>query len=116
LNGLFSQVQATIDKISVSSSVEDIMLSLLGMCDQKEVSKYNLLTASYLDQNFLTLEGCEAYGSNPLAGMGAINYDATIMPCGVIVYKSITMEKMTVAGVAVSTTSLCATAGNLFKK
>ena len=75
LNSLFSQVQATINNVSVSSPVEDIMPSLLRMCDQKEVSKYNLLTASYLDQNFSTLEGCEAYASNPLAGMGAVNYD-----------------------------------------
>ena len=49
LNGLFSQVQATINNVSVSSPVEDIMPSLLRMCDQKEVSKYNLLTASYFE-------------------------------------------------------------------
>ena len=73
LNGLFSQVQATINNVSVSSPIEDIMPSLLRMCDQKEESKYNLLTASYLDQNFSTLEGCEAYASNPLAGTGAVN-------------------------------------------
>ena len=34
LNGLFSQVQATINNVSVSSPVEDIMPSLLRMCDQ----------------------------------------------------------------------------------
>jgi hypothetical protein len=98
LNGLFSQVQAIINNISVSSPVEDIMPSLLRMCDQKEVSKYNLLTASYLDPHFATLGGCKAYGSNPLAGMDAVNYDATIMPRGVIVPKSITIEQMTPAG------------------
>jgi hypothetical protein len=38
---IFSQVQATINNVSVSSPVEDIMPSLLRMCDQKEVSKYN---------------------------------------------------------------------------
>jgi hypothetical protein len=103
LNGFFSEVLATINNVSVSSPVEDIMPSLLRMCDQKEVSKYNLLTASYLDQNFLTLEGCEAYGSNPLAGLGAVSNDATIMFRGVIVPKSITIEQMTVAVVAVST-------------
>jgi hypothetical protein len=85
------------------------------MCDQKEVYKYNVLTASYLYPNFSTLEGCEAYGSNPLAGMVAVNYDATVMPRGVIVAKSITIEQMTSAGVAVSTSPLCATAGNIYK-
>jgi hypothetical protein len=114
LNGLFSQVQATINNVSVSSPIEDIMPSLLRMCDQKEVSKYNLLTASYLDQNFSTLEGCDDYASNPLAGMGAVNYDATIMPRGVIV-PTIVIEQKTVDGVAVSNSAVCATAGNIFK-
>jgi hypothetical protein len=45
---------------------------------KKEVSKYNLLTASYLDQNFSTLGGCEEFDFNPLAGMSAVNYDAII--------------------------------------
>jgi hypothetical protein len=88
---------------------------LLRLCDQKEVSKYNLLTASYLDQNFSTLEGCEAYASNPLAGMGAVNYDATIMPRGVIVPKKIVIEQKTVDGAAVSDSALCVTSGNIFK-
>ena len=61
------------------------MPSLLRMCDQKEVSKYNLLTAFYLDHIFSTLEGCELYSSNPLGGMQEVNFDATIMPHGVIV-------------------------------
>jgi hypothetical protein len=74
------------------------MPSLLRMCDQKEVSKYNLLTASYLDQNLSTLEGCEAYGSNPLAGMSAVNYDASIMLRGVIV-PEIVITQMISAGV-----------------
>jgi hypothetical protein len=97
LNGLFSQVQATINNVSVSSPVEDIMPSLLRMCDQNEVSKYNLLTASYLDQNFSTLEGCELYNSNPLAGMQEVNYDSTIMPRGVIVPTQIVIEQKTSA-------------------
>ena len=61
------------------------LATLVRMCDQKEVSKYNLLTASYLDQIFSTLEGCELYSSNSLGGMQEVNYDATIMPRGVIV-------------------------------
>ena len=43
------------------------------------------------------------HASNPLAGMGAVNYDATIMPRGVIVPTSITIQQMTSAGVAVRT-------------
>jgi hypothetical protein len=85
------------------------------MCDQKEVSKYNLLTAFYLDQNFSTLEGCDLHNSNPLAGMQEVNYDATIMPRGVIV-PTIKIEQNTSAGAAVSESAVCATNGNTFKK
>jgi hypothetical protein len=47
--------------------------------------------------------------------MGAVNYDATIMHRGVIVPITIVIAQMTPAGVAVSTSPLCATAGNTFK-
>jgi len=46
--------------------------------------------------------------------MGAVNYDATIMPRGVIV-PTIVIEQKTVDGVAVSASPVCATAGNIFK-
>jgi hypothetical protein len=67
-----------------------------------------------LDQIFSTLEGCDDYASNPLAGMGAVNYVATIMPRGVIV-STIVIAQKTVDGVAVSASPVCATAGNIFK-
>jgi len=37
-NSLFSQVQATINNVSVSTPLEDIMYPLLRTCDQQEVS------------------------------------------------------------------------------
>ena len=46
--------------------------------------------------------------------MGAVSYDATIMPRGVIV-PTIVIEQKTVDGVAVSNSAVCATAGNIFK-
>ena len=91
------------------------MSSLLRMCDQKEVSKYNLLTASYLDQIFSTLKGCELYRFNPLAGMQEVNYDATNMPRGVIFPTKIEVKQKTSAGVAVSESAVCETDGNIFK-
>lgn len=122
LNSLFSQVQATINNVSVSSPVEDIMPSLLRLCDQKEVSKYNLTTASYLDQNFASLTGCEDYLSNPLAGMYAVGLDATVMPRGVIVPKSIVIEQSgfeadgtTAITDANKSSAFCAADGNTFK-
>ena len=88
----------------------------LIMCDQKEVSKYNLLTASYLDENLSTLEGCETYGSNPLAGMGAVNYDATIMPRGVIVpTKIVIVQNNGTTGAFVNNSPVCETDGNIFR-
>ena len=47
--------------------------------------------------------------------MGAVNYYATIMPRGVIVPTSITIQQMTSAGALVSTSPVCITPGNTFK-
>ena len=47
--------------------------------------------------------------------MGAVNYDATIMPRGVIVPTKIVIEQKTSTGVAVSNSAVCVTDGNIFK-
>lgn len=104
MNGAFSQVQATINNISLNVPLDDVMPSLLRMCDQEEVSCMNLTTASYLDQNYANLPDViysQAFGviqpfanpplyfmrasSNPLNGSETLNYNNKIQPRGVIV-------------------------------
>jgi hypothetical protein len=99
LNSLFQQVQATINNVSVSVPLEDVMAPLLRLCDQKEVSKMNsTLTASYIDQNISNLIGAEEYASNPLRGMKATNYDQTIQPRGCVNPNFIYIVQKTTAG------------------
>ena len=47
--------------------------------------------------------------------MQEVDFDATIIPRGVIVSKSIVIELKNAAGVVVSNTPFCATGGNTFK-
>ena len=80
-NSLFSQVQATINNVSVSTPSEDIMAPLLRLCDQKEVSKMNKSTASYIDQNYYNIEGLGSEfqcNNNPVSGLSGVAYDSTI--------------------------------------
>ena len=65
LIGVFSQVQASINNVSISIPTEDIMAPLLRMCDQAEVSYHNQYTASFLDQNFSTVKGLNGTTINP---------------------------------------------------
>ena len=68
-NSLFSQVQATINNVSVSTPLEDIMYPLLKMCDQEEVSKNNLTTACLIDRTWGTCEGSDAIPANPVGAL-----------------------------------------------
>ena len=112
LNSLFSQVQASINNVSVSTPTEDIMAPLLRLCDQEEVSYHNQYTASYLDQNFDTALNFTTSSINPLAGGNNLNYNGIIQPRGVIV-PTIEYYQTTDAGVFVSNSEVIATAGNI---
>ena len=84
-NSLFSQVQATVNNVSVSTPSEDIMAPLLRLCDQKEVSKMNLATASYIDQNYSSIKGFHQdffCNNNPVGSIGSVGYESTIQPNG----------------------------------
>jgi hypothetical protein len=103
-NSLFSQVQATINNVSVSTPSEDIMAPLLRLCDQKEVSKMNKSTASYIDQNYYNIEGLGSEfqcNNNPVSGLSGVAYDSTIQPNGCLVPYNISVKQYN-AGVEVT--------------
>ncbi len=116
MNASFSQVQATINNITLNTALDDVMAPLLRMCKQEDVSCMNLLTASYLDKNFARLSDVKyttTFGvlavtpvgsptvnatqynliasSNPLNSSETLDYNNIIQPRGVIVPKSITV-------------------------
>ena len=112
-NGLFSQVQATINNVSVSTPLQDIMAPLLRLSDQEEVSRYNQTTASYLDQNYSSLSSAYPTFANPLAGSANVPYNSNIQPRGTIFPKSIEYNQTTAGGVFVSASPSVATSGNI---
>jgi hypothetical protein len=103
MNGSFSQVQATINNTNISTPLDDVMAPLLRMCDQESVSKMNLTTASYIDQNYASLNDIRESPNNPLNGFYSVNYNNKIQPRGVILPKSISVLH---TAPAVSDTSL----------
>jgi hypothetical protein len=85
LNALFQQVQATINNVSVSVPIEDVMAPLLRLCNQRAVSRMNsTLTASLIDQNISNLENADEYLSNPLRGMKYTTMDALVQGRGCV--------------------------------
>lgn len=109
LNGLFQQVQATINNVSVSVPLDDVMAPLLRMCDQREVSKMNSsLTASYIDQNISNLAYCSLYDSNPLGGFRSVSLDQTVQGRGTI-NAQIIIKQYDTAGTLVDSNSVIST-------
>jgi hypothetical protein len=108
LNSLFSQVQATLNNVSVSSPSEDVMAPLLRMCDQEEVSKMNKSTASYIDQNYYSIEDLDdnyQCSNNPVSGLSGVGYDGTIQPNGTLA-PSITYYQYNSNGVLVNNSNI----------
>jgi hypothetical protein len=117
LNSLFSQVQATLNNVSVSSPSEDVMAPLLRMCDQEEVSKMNKSTASYLDQNYYSIEDLDQNyqcSNNPVSGLSGVGYDGTIQPNGTLA-PSITYYQYNSNNVLVNNSNISSSTANTFK-
>ena len=115
-NGLFQQVQATINNVSLSVALDDIMAPLLRMCNQVEVSKMNSsMTASYIDQNISNLEYATEYTSNPLSGFKNVGLDQTVQGRGCITPYQIIVKQYDAEGVEVNSNDVKSTgATNIF--
>ena len=93
-NSLFSQVQATINNVSVSTPLEDIMYPLLRTCDQEEVSLNNHTTSCLIDRNFVYILGADTVAnSNPLGGVAQLNYNNYIHGNGMITPEEVIVEQ-----------------------
>ena len=118
LNSLFSQVQATINNVSVSTPLEDIMAPLLRLSDQTEVSKMNKTTASYMDQNYSNIAEFQktfSLANNPIAGLSSVDYDSVIQPNGVLYPYRINTYQYDSSGALVSNSPISLDVTNTFK-
>jgi len=92
LNSLFTTVQSTINNVSVSSNLQDILPMITRMNDNRMLSRYNSLTPSYVDNQWGLYSNAVLTNSNPLAAYNNNGYDEDFEPRGAYPLESITIS------------------------
>jgi len=82
LNSLMTTVQATINNVSVSTNLQDVLPMLMVMSDRKVLSRYNSLTPSLRDAHWGEYKDAPATNANPLASYNNSSYDEAFEPRG----------------------------------
>lgn len=82
LNSLLTTVQATINNVSVTSNMQDILPMLMRMTDRRELSRYNSMTPSLPDSAWGEYRNAVGTNSNPLASYNNSSYDECFEPRG----------------------------------
>ena len=82
LNSLFTTTQATINNVSVSTNLQDVLPMLMRMNDKRVLSRYNSLTPSLPDSAWGEYKDAPGSNSNPLASYNNNGYDEDFMPRG----------------------------------
>jgi hypothetical protein len=82
LNSLFTTTQATINNVSVSTNLQDVLPMLMRMNSTEMLSRYNSMTPSYPDQVWGEYKNCVGSNSNPLASLNNLGYDSDLSPRG----------------------------------
>jgi hypothetical protein len=82
LNSLFTTTQATINNVSVSTNLQDVLPMLMRMNSSEMLQRYNTLTASLPDQTWGEYQYGVGSNSNPLASYNNMSYDTDFTPRG----------------------------------
>lgn len=82
LNSLFTTTQATINNVSISTNLQDVLPMLMRMNDKRVLSRYNSLTPSLPDSAWGEYKNAPGSNSNPLASYNNNGYDEDYMPRG----------------------------------
>lgn len=82
LNSLFTTTQATINNVSVSTNLQDVLPMLMRMNDKRMLSRYNSLSPSLPDSSWGQYVDGVGTNSNPLAGYNNASYDEALEPRG----------------------------------
>lgn len=82
LNSLFTTTQATINNVSVSTNLQDVLPMLMRMNDKRMLSRYNSLCPSLPDSAWGEYKDAPGSNSNPLAGYSNASYDEDFEPRG----------------------------------
>lgn len=82
LNSLFTTTQATINNVSVSTNLQDVLPMLMRMNTSEMLSRYNSLTPSYPDCAWGEYRDAVGANANPLASYNTMSYDTDLVPRG----------------------------------
>jgi len=82
LNSLFTTVQSTINNVSVSTNLQDVLPMLTRMNDKRMLSRYNSMSPSYVDNTFGLYANAPLTNANPLASLTTTGYDEDFQPRG----------------------------------
>lgn len=82
LNSLFTTTQATINNVSISTNLQDVLPMLMRMSDRRILSRYNSMTPSLPDCQWGEYRDAPGTNSNPLASYNNASYDESFEPRG----------------------------------
>ena len=114
LNSLFTTTQATINNVSVSTNLQDVLPMLMRMNDKRVLSRYNSLTPSLPDSAWGEYKDAAGSNSNPLASYNNNGYDEDFMPRGAYSLDFLQIDRF-VAGVYTDDSPISTGANNTWK-
>jgi hypothetical protein len=82
LNSLLTTIQATINNVSVSTNLQDVLPMLMRMSSRRELARYNSMTPSLPDSTWGEYKNAPGSNCNPLAGYENASYDEDLEPRG----------------------------------
>ena len=82
LNSLFTTIQSTINNVSVSTNLQDVLPMLMRMNDKRMLSRYNSMTPALPDCAYGLYKDAPGTNNNPLAGYGTSSYDEDFVSRG----------------------------------
>jgi hypothetical protein len=99
LNSLFSTCQTTINNVSTSSNLKDILPMLMVMNDSRVMSRYNSTAPALRDQAYGFYPDGVGATNNPLASYGVSSYDADFVPRGAYNFRIVSVTHTAAGGV-----------------
>lgn len=115
LNSLFTTIQTTINNVSVSTNLQDVLPMLMRMSDKRVMSRYNSMTPSLPDSAWGKYSDGVGTNSNPLAAYNNSSYDECFEPRGAYKLDDIIVCRYNGAGVFQDNTNVVLVAGDQFK-
>jgi hypothetical protein len=99
LNSLFSTCQTTINNVSTSSNLKDILPMLMVMNDSRVMSRWNSTCPALRDQAYGFYPDGVGATNNPLASYGVASYDADFIPRGAYNFRIISIVHTATGGI-----------------